>query len=120
MSDYCPALRRLTCDSLLVALANHVGRDRGLPIASLVFAATGRRGDAASERKARSLVSELRMQGYAICGHPRSGYWMAANAEELDECCQFLRSRAMHSLTLESRLRRMALPDLLNQLRITT
>ena len=41
-------------------------------------------------------------------------------AEELESCCAFLRARAMHSLMIEARLRRLPLPDLLGQLKLPT
>lgn len=72
------------------------------------------------ERGVRTAVSELREQGLAVCSHPSAGYWIADSAKELDDCCQFLRSRALHSLLLEARLRNVALPDLLGQLRLNT
>lgn len=112
------ARNHLTRDKVASALARHVGRERSVTMAILVFEVAGRRADLAAERRCRTLITELREEGIAVCGHPRCGYWMAANAEELEECCQFLRQRALTSLTLESKLRRMALPDLLNQIRI--
>lgn len=68
----------------------------------------------------RVLVSELREDGHAICGTPADGYYIAANADELQHTCDFLRSRAMHSLVLEARLKRIPLVDLLGQLRLPT
>ncbi|MHB1053500.1 MAG: hypothetical protein ACYCZT_10585 [Thiobacillus sp.] len=71
-------------------------------------------------RHVRSLVSDLRMDGIAVCGTPRTGYYIAATPEEMEETCQFLRNRAMHSLQLESRLRKIPMPDLLGQLHVPT
>ena len=71
-------------------------------------------------RQVRHLVTELREDGIAVCGHPRTGYYIAATAEELEQTCQFLRSRALHSLHLESKLRHVPLPELLGQLRLKT
>lgn len=116
--DYSTAKEHLTRDKIAAALARHVGRDKSVTMTNLVFEVTGRRADLAAERRCRALITELRTEGIAVCGHPNCGYWMAANAEELEDCCAFLRHRAMTSLTLESKLRRMALPDLLNQIRI--
>lgn len=73
-----------------------------------------------NERKLRSFISELRENGVAVCGKPETGYYIAETKEELEQCCRFLRSRAMHSLTIESRLRNIPLPDLLGQLRLPT
>jgi len=71
-------------------------------------------------RQVRSIVSALRLEGIAICGHPKRGYFVAVTPEELQETCAFLRARAMHSLVLESRLRNLPLPELLGQLRLNT
>ena len=71
-------------------------------------------------RVIRRHISELREDGHAICGTPNEGYYIAATPEELQHTCDFLRSRAMHSLTLESRLRKIPLTDLLGQLHLPT
>jgi hypothetical protein len=111
----------ITRDLVLAALARHVGRDKGVRIQELVYEITGEtlRSEGA-ERKVRELVSELRESGVAICAYPGDGYYIAGSAEELEQCCAFLRSRAMHSLVLESRLRKITLPELLGQLRLET
>ena len=103
-----------TVHQLLAALSSHIGRDRGITARHLTA-----RLDV-PERQIRTLVSEARESGYGVCGTPRDGYFIAANAEELDETCQFLRNRALHSLTLESRLRKMPLTDLVGQLKLPT
>ena len=99
---------------LLAALSRHQGADNG--IAAEVLA----RDLACDARHVRSLVSELRLEGVALCGHPKTGYYIAATPEELERTCAFLRSRAMHSLVLESKLRHVPLPELLGQLRLKT
>jgi hypothetical protein len=71
-------------------------------------------------RGLRTMISELREDGHAICGTPRDGYYIAATPQELQETCEFLRERAMHSLHLESRLRKIPLADLLGQLHVPT
>ncbi len=72
------------------------------------------------QREVRQAITDLRLEGIAICGKPDTGYFIAATPEELEETCNFLRSRAMHSLTLESKLRHVPLPELLGQLRLKT
>lgn len=101
-------------NQLLQALTQHIGRERGITAQRLA----GRLD--VSARIVRNLVSEARLDGEAVCGTPRDGYYMAANADELEETCRFLRDRAMHSLTLESRMRRVPMPDLLGQLKLPT
>ena len=104
----------ITHQQLLTALAGHIGRERGITARHLCARLN------VSERQVRSLISEARENGYGVCGTPRAGYFIAANAEELEETCKFLRCRALHSLTLESVLRKIPLVDLLGQLRLPT
>lgn len=105
---------RPTKTDLFEVLEGHIGRDRGVTAAALA----GRLG--CTDRLVRELVTELRLEGVAICGRPETGYFIAATAEELEETCGFLRARAMHSLTIESRMRRVPLPELIGQLRLKT
>lgn len=69
-------------------------------------------------RALRTLISELRSEGMPICGHPTTGYYIAETAAELQSTCDFLRSRALHSLVLESRLRKCSLAQLIGQLQL--
>ena len=116
----------ITRDCLLDVLSRHVGAVHGCSIEQLTYEVTRACGSSSyptsegEHRRVRQLVSELREEGVAVCASPRTGYFIAATAGELEACCSFLRSRAMHSLTLESRLRKIALGELLGQLRITT
>ena len=111
----------ITRDKVLSTLSRHVGAERGIHIDRLVAEITGDLlPDPGAERRVRALVSELREEGIAVCAHPGAGYFIAETAEELESCCAFLRSRAMHSLVLESRLRKLTLPELLGQLRLKT
>lgn len=103
-----------TKHDVLAALSRHVGADKGIRADELAQLL------GTNERKLRDFISELRVDGVAVCGHPSTGYYIASNAEELEETCQFLRSRAMHSLVLEARLRKIPLPDLLGQLHLET
>lgn len=111
----------ITLDRVLDVLSRHVGAVHGCSIEQLTYEVTctypSKEGE---ERRVRKIVSDLREAGIAICASPSTGYFIAETAEELEGCCRFLRSRAMHSLTLESRLRKVALGELLGQLRITT
>lgn len=103
-----------TPNDLLSILASHIGKDNGMPVAVLAKLLD------ITERQVRELVTELRMDGTAVCGTPKTGYYIAANPEELAETCEFLRGRALKSLTLESRLRNISLPDLLGQIHLPT
>lgn len=100
--------------ALQVVLERHIGRSRGVTAAALAQALD------CPERLVRELVTELRIDGLAVCGHPATGYFIAATREELEETCAFLRARAMHSLVLEAKLRGMPLADLVGQLHLPT
>lgn len=99
---------------LLAILQHHQGHLNGITAEQLA------RELGVEKRQVRLLVTELRMDGIAVCGHPKTGYFIAANGEEIEDTCTFLRSRAMHSLMLESRLRKLTLGELLGQMRLKT
>ncbi len=101
-------------NELLTLLSRHIGEAAGITAEGITLAI------GVPKRRVRTMVSELRLDGVAVCGHPRDGYYIAANSDEVERTCQFLRSRALHSLTLESKLRHVPLPDLLGQLRLKT
>ncbi|MEO6917641.1 MAG: HTH domain-containing protein [Collimonas sp.] len=110
---------RDTPDQLLKLLIHglttrHQGRMHGINASSLA-AQIG-----VTERSLRKLISDAREQGVAVVGAPETGYYVAETAAELEECCHFLRSRALHSLMLEARMRKITLPVLLGQLNLNT
>jgi DNA-binding IclR family transcriptional regulator len=98
---------------VLNALADHQGAAKGIAARELA------RQLNLPPRRLRRLISELRDQdGVAVCGRPSTGYYIAQTADELEATCRFLRDRAMHSLRLESRMRRVSLGELLGQLKL--
>lgn len=99
---------------LLTLLSRHIGKGNGVSVKRLAQELD------LHPRQVRFLVTALREDGHAVCGTPADGYYIAATPEELQHTCEFLRSRAMHSLTLESRLRKIPLVDLLGQLHLPT
>lgn len=101
-------------EQALAVLSRHIGRSNGITAVALANELH------VQPRQVRALVTDLRLDGVAVCGQPATGYYIAANAEEVETTCQFLRSRALHSLTLESRLRKVPLVDLVGQLRLRT
>lgn len=100
----------MTSAELLNLLAAHQGQDRGISAADLAQVA------GIDERRLRSLISELRDAGTAICATPKTGYFLAVTPEELGESCKFLHDRAMHSLRRASQMQKISLPDLMGQL----
>lgn len=97
-----------------VMARDHRGRAKGISAEHLA------QKIGTSERMLRDLVSRAREEGTAIVATPESGYYVAQTAEELEECCVFLRGRAMHSLMIEARLRKISLPQLMGQLNLRT
>lgn len=99
-----------TTTALLNALAAHQGRETGIGAKHLAD-----RLDI-PPRRLRQLISIAREDGIAICGKPSSGYFMPTTPEELNETCTFLEQRALRSLRLLSRMKKVALPVLLGQM----
>lgn len=103
-----------TPHDLLTLLVRHIGRDNGIPVKGISAELD------VTDRQVRELVTSLRMNGVAVCGTPRNGYYIAANEAEAEETLQFMTNRALHSLTLVSRMRNIAMPDLLGQIHLPT
>ncbi len=103
-----------TVHDLVRVLSARIGRASGVSVLRLACELE------CTERHIRKLVTAARTDGIAICGRPSSGYFIAANAQELEDTCRFLRSRAMRSLQLEAKLRRVPLEDLIGQMRLRT
>lgn len=99
---------------VLSVLQRHIGRGHGISVKQLA------QQTELPPRTLRTQISDLRDDGIAICGTPRDGYYIAETAEELEDTCTFLHNRAMHSLALEAKLKRIPLPDLLGQLHVPT
>lgn len=100
--------------SVLTVLQRHIGADHGITALRLALAA------GITTREVRAQVSALREDGIAVCGHPRTGYFIARTPAELETTVEYLKGRALHSLRLASRLTRIPLPDLIGQLKLKT
>lgn len=109
-----PAATTVNGTRLLLALTQHRGAANGIRAKDLAAALL------ITERAVREAVTELRMQGIGVGGRPETGYFIATSAAELEPTLQFIRSRAMTSLVLEARMRNVAVPDLIGQLRVPT
>lgn len=99
--------------ALLTVLSRHQGQTNGIGALDLATYL------GVSQRRLRRLISRARFDdGAAICGHPRTGYFMAVTPAELEMSCDFLRRRAIHSLQLLSRMTKTSMPDLVGQLKL--
>jgi hypothetical protein len=69
----------------------------------------------------RVLIRRLRMEGHPICSIPDRydpGYWLAEDAQDLDEFIGRHERRGLTSLAQAAKLRKIALPELLGQLKL--
>lgn len=107
-------------ESVLSALSKHIGAANGITARDLAREIAGVFVDGGTERRLRHVIEALRRDGYHICGTPKDGYYMAADAAELDCTCEFLYTRAMTSLAQIAAMKRVSLPDLRGQLRLPT
>ncbi len=111
----------ITTAQVLTELQHHIGKDAGIHARELVQRITGQTVNTDHlERKVREVITELRMAGEHVCGHPATGYFMAESAEELAATCNFLYSRSMTGLQQVAAMNRVAMPDLRGQLHLPT
>ncbi|MEQ1512946.1 MAG: hypothetical protein ABL934_09730 [Lysobacteraceae bacterium] len=114
----------MTLHLLLVALREHIGGSNGITARDLVAEVNALSTDAVrpklDERALRHAVVALRLQGHHVCAHPKSGYFLAANIEELQESTRYLKDRAISSLRQVSAMEKVSLPDLFGQLHLPT
>jgi biotin operon repressor len=101
-----------TKHDLMAAMVDCCGKNKGLSAKRLAQKLE------IPERRLRELVTELRNDGIAICGHPSTGYYVATTPEEVTETIGFLKDRALHSLKLASTLSKIPLADLIGQLHL--
>lgn len=104
-----------TVNDLFAALysGRHVGAARGISARRLAVQLD------CTDRLVRELVTLAIFDGAAICGTPRSGYFIAASAAECDPTHDFLWRRAMHSLRKLRAFRRVR-QELAGQQRLPT
>jgi len=108
--------------TVLNALTRHIGIGNGVNAHELVCEITGHSPAMPSaeneRRQLRHAIAALRQDGQHICGHPSTGYYIAANEAELNRACDFLYARAMTSLQQVAQMKRVSVPDLRGQLRL--
>lgn len=111
----------ITPDRVLFVLSRHIGQENGVKATRLAQEVRDSLiASAADERAVRTAVVALRKSGHHICAHPSTGYFLAANEDELIKSCAYLFDRAMCSLEQVAAMRRESLPDLRGQLRLPT
>ena len=113
-------MNAITYDTVLAALARHIGAARGVRADVLVMEITHRPSADHEERELRRIIAALRQNGHHICAHPNAGYYLAQTDAELNDACNFLYERAMTSLRQIAAMKKISLPDLRGQLHLPT
>lgn len=108
---------------LLMLMPQHIGKSRTIGMGELyekVF------GEAYSHRindtkRLRKLITELRRDGVPICSSASrfaGGYYLASAGSELADYCEKLRHQGLRKLSLEAKIRKISLAELVGQLRL--
>lgn len=103
-------------DTVLAALLRRRGPANGATVRQLATEVLGTVSEPNDERRLRSVIEKLRIDGHAVCGTPEEGYHHAADAEDLQRTCLFLMKRAHTTLRQVAAMKRIAMPDLYGQL----
>ena len=107
---------------VLMVLSRHIGKEKAIGMGELyemVFGETweNRINDT---RKLRYIITDLRSDGVPICSvsdRNGGGYFLASAGSELENYLGRIRRRALSALSMEAKIRDVALPELLGQLR---
>jgi len=70
-------------------------------------------------RRLRKILTDLRRDGVPICSSPTKdggGYYLAAAGSELEEFLTRIHRRALRALSMESRIRKTSLAEMLGQM----
>ncbi len=108
---------------LLMEMARHVGRSNMVGMGELYRAVYGKdwTNRINDTRRLRKLIADCQADGVPICSVVSStggGYYLASAGSELTDYCTRLQDQALRKLAKVAKLRRVALPDLLGQLRL--
>ena len=105
---------------LIGHLLRHIGRENAVGMGELYRLVWGKpyTHKINHTRELRYYITELREEGHAICSDT-SGYYVARAGSELEAFCARQRRRALKTLQMEARIRKMTLPDLMGQIRLT-
>jgi hypothetical protein len=71
-----------------------------------------------NERWVRATIKHLITQHGERIGSCPTGYFMVETTEELEGVCEYFHGYGLSSLFVEARLRKMALPELLGQMKL--
>lgn len=108
---------------LLAVITKHVGANRAISMERLYTEIYGEEPSNLinSTRSIRKLIELTRREGIPICSLRKKnfhGYYLAGAGSELEEYCKRLRKEALKKLAMEARLRKITLPQLINELQL--
>ncbi len=108
---------------MLLVLTKHIGKSNPIRMADLYREVFGEEPEdnVQTTRVIRRFITELRKEGVPICSSMKSdngGYYLSNTGSELDDYLRRLRSRALRALTVEAKLRKMTLPQLLGHIQL--
>ncbi len=105
-------------------LMEHIGRQNAIGMAELYELIYGESWENRinDTRGIRKLITELRNEGRPICSISNrngGGYYLAAAGSELENYLQANERRALRVLARNSRIKKIALPEYLGQVRLS-
>jgi len=108
---------------LLGEMSRHIGRERAIGMGELyeIVFDEDWENRINHTRRLRELITEARYEGVPICSDSArsgGGYWLAAAGSEMQDFLASFHRRAVRSLVLEARLRKISLPELLGQMQM--
>ena len=106
---------------VLMILSRHVGQERSIDMGELYSRVFGESytHKINHTRRLRTIITALRQKGIPIgstAAKNGGGYYLVRAGSELDEYCGRLRRAALNKLALESKLRKLSLPELLGEM----
>ena len=108
---------------ILIVLSRHVGTEKALDMGELYSRVFNEpySHKINHTRRLRTIITALRQKGVPIgstAAKNGGGYYIVRAGSELDEYCGRLRRAALNKLMMESRLRRISMPELLGQMQL--
>ena len=109
--------------AILAVLSRHIGREKAIDMGALYSSVFGKdwQNKISDTRTLRKIITILRKEGVPICSTSAKnggGYYIAAAGSELEDYLARLRRRSLTALWMESRIRRIGLPEMLGQMQM--
>lgn len=104
----------------MILMRDHIGRGNAIGMGELYETLFGEPWENRinDTRHLRTLITELRREGLPICSvccSLKPGYYLAAAGSEREEYCGRLRKQGLKKLDQEARVRKLALPEVVQQ-----